>query len=112
MIKIILKKLSAALFLSTVVLFNLCAELNIIPMAEFGALQLKDDNYLFSPSGTLMFKYQKDEEDTSNMPDVIAASLSYGQDIISKGGLLTAFFFILQIVHKLDLQLNHMLQCL
>ncbi len=84
MIKIILKKLSAALFLSTLVLFNLCAELNIIPMAEFGALQLKDDNYLFSPSGTLLFKYQKDEEDTSNMPDVIAASLSYGQDIISK----------------------------
>ena len=85
MLKINLKKLGTVLFLLSAVSFKLCAELNVIPMVNFGALQLKDDNYLFSPSGTLMFKYNKPEEDTSNLPDVIAGSISYGQDIISKG---------------------------
>ena len=85
MIRINLKKLCAVLFLGSVFLFNLCAELNVIPMLDFGALQLKNDNYLFSPSGTLMLKYQKNEDSSSRAPDVVAGSLSYGQDIISKG---------------------------
>ena len=85
MMKFNLKKVCAALLAGTVLLFNLCAELNVIPMVDFGALQLKDDNYLFSPSGTLMLKYQKGEDDASNTPDLIADSVSYGQDIISKG---------------------------
>ena len=85
MIKINLKKAGAIVFFVFTFLFNLYAEFNVIPMADFGALQLKDDNYLFSPSGTLMFKYKKDEDDTSKKPDLISGSLSYGQDIISKG---------------------------
>ena len=85
MSKFNLKKIGAVLFLSSAVLFNLCAELNVIPMVDFGALQIKDDNYLFSPAGTLMFKYKKNENDVSGSPDLIAGSLSYGQDIISKG---------------------------
>ena len=85
MIRFSFKKLSVILFLSNLVLCNLCAELNVIPMVDFGALQLKDDNYLFSPAGTLMFKYKKDENDVSGGPDLIAGSVSYGQDIISEG---------------------------
>ena len=85
MSKINLKKLGTVVILSCMVLVNLCAEFNVIPMVDFGALQLKENNYLFSPSGTLMLKYQKGEEETSKGPDVIAGSLSYGQDIISKG---------------------------
>lgn len=85
MIKLNLKKLSTALVLGCMCLLNLCAEFNVIPMVDFEALQLKEDNYLFSPSGTLMFKYHKAEEDTSNKPDVIAGNISYGQDIISEG---------------------------
>ena len=79
-----MKKLCMLLVLGSAFIFNLFAEFNVIPMIDFGALQLKDDNYLFSPSGTLMFKYHKGE-DISKMPDVITASLSYGQDVISQG---------------------------
>ena len=85
MIRFSFKKLSVILFLSNLVLCNLSAELNVIPMVDFGALQLKDDNYLFSPSGILMLKYKKDENDVSDGPDLVAGSLSYGQDVISKG---------------------------
>ena len=83
--KINLKKPGTVLLLSFIVLFNLSAEFNVIPMVDFGALQLKENNYLFSPSGTLMLKYQKGEEDSSKSPDLIAGSVSYGQNIISKG---------------------------
>ena len=80
-----LKKLSIILFVSSVLLFNLSAELNIIPMIDFGSLQLNADNYLFSPSATMLVKFQKDKEDTSSAPDIISANVSYGQDIILEG---------------------------
>ena len=83
--KINLKKLGAVVFFCSVILCDLCAEFNVIPMVDFGALQIKDDNYLFSPSGTLMFKYQKKEDTASNQPDLIAGSVSYGQDFFTKG---------------------------
>lgn len=57
---------------------------NVIPQIDFGMLQLENDTLLYSPSGTLMFKYQKEEAAEINGPDVIACSFSYGQDIFSK----------------------------
>lgn len=57
---------------------------NVIPQIDFGMFQLENDTLLYSPSGTLMFKYQKEEEAEINGPDVIACSFSYGQDIFSK----------------------------
>lgn len=57
---------------------------NVIPQIDFGMLQLEKDNFLYSPSGTLMFKYQKNEDSDNNGPDIIAGSFSYGQDIFSK----------------------------
>ena len=50
-----LKKLSIMLFVSSVFLFNLSAELNIIPMIDFSSLQLNTDNYLLVRKN-LMFK--------------------------------------------------------
>ncbi|MBO4320500.1 MAG: hypothetical protein J5857_08530 [Treponema sp.] len=54
-------------------------------MLDFGILELQDDSYLFSPAGKLQFKYEKDEGEVSNMPDVIAGYFSYSQDIFSAG---------------------------
>ena len=85
MFRINLKKTGTMLLLGSLFLFNMSAELNVIPMVDFTALQLKEDNYLFSPSGTLMLKYHKAEDDTSDMPDLIAGNISYGQNIISEG---------------------------
>ena len=76
-----------ALFIFTFMgtfLCNLFAEFNIIPQLDFGMLQLEEDNFIYSPAGDFGFKYTKDEDSTSGGPDVIAGSLSYGQDIFSK----------------------------
>ena len=78
-----LKKLAGTLILAVGFLFPLTAEFNLIPILDFGLLQLGEDSFIFSPAGNLQFKYTKDESDTSNSPDVIAGSLSYGQDIFS-----------------------------
>ena len=82
---IYLKRLATAVVFCIAILFNLNAEFNVIPMVDFGAVQIKDDNYLFSPSGTLMVKYQKDENDNSKTLDLFSGSLSYGQDFFTKG---------------------------
>ena len=65
-------------------LFNLNAQVNIIPQLDFGMLQIENNSFLYSPSGCFQFKYKKDEDSDEKGPDVIAGSLSYGQDIFSK----------------------------
>lgn len=84
MLKGILRKLFIGVVFSGIVLFNLNAEINIIPQLEFGMLQLEEKSYIFSPAATLGFKYTKNEASVSAGPDLIAGSLSYGQDIFSK----------------------------
>lgn len=84
MLKRSLRKLTLALIFSAGFLFNLNAEFNIIPVVDFGLLQLEEDSFIYSPAGNFQFKYEKDEADTSSHPDVIAGSFSYGQDIFSK----------------------------
>lgn len=71
-------------FFTGIALCNLTAEFNVIPQLDFGILQLEEDSYIYSPAGSLGFKYTKDEDSVSGGPDVIAGSLSYGQDIFSK----------------------------
>ena len=92
MLKTTLRKLCIGVLFSGIVLFNLSAReksqkdfnFNVIPQLDFGLLQLEEDSYLYSPAGNLGFKYTKNEDSFSDGPDVIAGSLSYGQDIFSK----------------------------
>lgn len=71
--------------------FNLNAEgkkdtkLSVVPDLKFSMLKLKDDNFLYSPFGSLQFMLEKEEGSTSNQPDLITTKFSYGQDIFSKG---------------------------
>lgn len=46
-------------------------------------LQLEKNSYLYSPACNLGFKFSKSENSVSGGPDVIAGSLSYGQDFFS-----------------------------
>ena len=84
MFKMNFRRIIVLLFVIGVFLFNLNAEVNIIPLIDFGMLQLENDNYLYSPTGNFQFKYQKGDDTEVKGPDVIAGSLSYGQDIFSK----------------------------
>ena len=56
---------------------------NIIPQIDFGMLQLKNNTFMFSPSANFQFKYQKEEDIAIKGPNVIAGSISYGQDFFS-----------------------------
>lgn len=82
--KTALKKALIMFSLAGIVLCNLTAEFNVIPQLDFGILQLEEDSYIYSPAGSLGFKYTKNEDSVFDGPDVIAGSLSYGQDIFSK----------------------------
>ncbi len=92
MIKSTLRKLSIGIFLLSFISLNMTAqekskkesEFNFIPQIDFGILQIEKDTFLYSPSGNLQFKYQKNDGSEKKGPDVIAGSLSYGQDFFSK----------------------------
>lgn len=87
----ILRKLCLMAACSVIIQFNLSAQekskkdftFNIIPQLDFGMLQLEKNSYLYSPTGILGFKFSKSENSVSGGPDVIAGSLSYGQDFFS-----------------------------
>ena len=57
---------------------------SVVPNVKFTMRQIQDDNYLYSPFGSLQFMVEKDKDDSSNMPDLISTRISYGQDIFSK----------------------------
>ena len=78
------RKAFVMIIFTGITLCNLYAEFNVIPQLDLGMLQLEEDSYIFRPAGSLGFKYTKDEDTVSFGPDVIAGSLSYGQDIFSK----------------------------
>ncbi len=88
MIKSTLRKLSIGIFLLSFISLNMTAqekskkesEFNFIPQIDFGFLQIEKDTFLYSPSCSLQFKYQKNEGSEKKWPDVISGSLSYGQD--------------------------------
>lgn len=92
MLKRTLRKLCIGILFSGIILFNVNADekskkdftFNVIPQLDFGILQLEEDSYLYSPAASIGFKYSKNEEAASGGPDVIAGSLSYGQDVFSK----------------------------
>lgn len=91
MSKLALRKLCFSGLFSIFILANLNAQeksqkdfkFNIIPQIDFGMLQLEENTFMFSPSGNFQFKYQKEEGASIKGPDVIAGSLSYGQDFFS-----------------------------
>lgn len=88
MIKSTLRKLSIGIIILSLISFNMNAqeksqrdfEFNFIPQIDFGILQIEKDTFLYSPSCSLQFKYQKNEASEKKWPDVISGSLSYGQD--------------------------------
>ena len=92
MIKTTLRKLCLCAVFSVIMPVGLTAQeksqkdfkFNVIPQLDFGMLQLENDTFLYSPAGSLGFKYSKNEGSISAGPDVIAGSLSYGQDLFSK----------------------------
>ena len=84
MIKSTLRRFYLYAAFSLITLFNLHAEFNFIPQVDFGMLQLEKETFLYSSSGCLQFKYQKEEDSAAKGPDVIAGSFSYGQDFFSK----------------------------
>lgn len=89
MLKITLRKLCLAACCFVIIQLSLPAQekskkefsFNVIPQLDFGMLQLEKNSYLYSPAGNLGFKYSKNNDSVSGGPDVIAGSLSYGQDI-------------------------------
>lgn len=91
MLKMTLRKLFFIVACSTTIQFNLSAQekskrdciFNVIPQLDFGLLQLEKNTFMLSPSGNFQFKYQKEEGASIKGPDVIAGSLSYGQDFFS-----------------------------
>ena len=87
MLKITLRKLFIGTLFSGLILFPLNAQekskFNLIPQLDFGLLQLQEDSYIYSPAGNLGFKYTKNQDSLSKGPDLVAGSLSYGQDILS-----------------------------
>ena len=58
---------------------------SVVPNVKFTMRQVQDDNCLYSPFGSLQFMLEKNEDNDSNIPDLISARISYGQDIFSKG---------------------------
>lgn len=88
MIKSTLRKLSIGIIILSLISFNMNAqeksqrdfEFNFIPQIDFGILQIEKDTFLYSPSCSLQFKYQKNEGFEKKWADVISGSLSYGQD--------------------------------
>ena len=87
MSKLIFRKALIMFVFAGIFLFNLNAEFNVIPQLDFGMLQLEKDSYIYSPAGSLGFKYTKNEASEAGGPDVVAGSLSYGQDIFSDDDL-------------------------
>ena len=91
MIKSTLRKLTIGIILLSLISFNINAQeksqkdfkFNIIPQIDFGMLQLENNTFMFSPSGNFQFKYQKEEGAAIKGPDVIAGSISYGQDFFT-----------------------------
>ena len=88
MIKSTLRKLSIGIIILSLISFNMNSqeksqrdfEFNFIPQIDFGILQIEKDTFLYSPSCSLQFKYQKNEASEKKWSDVISGSLSYGQD--------------------------------
>lgn len=91
MLKLTFRKLCLCAIFLILIISNLNAQeksqkefkLNIIPQLDFGMLQLEKNTFMFSPSGNFQFKYQKEESASIKGPDIIAGSLSYGQDFFS-----------------------------
>ena len=91
MFKITFRKLCVCLVYFGAFISNLTAQeksqreykFNVIPQLDFSMLQLENNAFMFSPSGNFQFKYQKEEGAAIKGPDVIAGSLSYGQDLFS-----------------------------
>ena len=89
--KLTLRKLCFGAVFSVFMLAGLSAlektqkefKFNIIPQIDFGMLELENNTFMFSPSGNFQFKYQKEDDAAIKGPDVIAGSLSYGQDFFS-----------------------------
>ena len=89
--KITLSKLCLCALFSVIMIADVIAQeksqndfkFNIIPQIDFGMLQLEKNTFMFSPSGNFQFKYQKEDGAEIKGPDVIAGSLSYGQDLFS-----------------------------
>lgn len=84
MSKLIFRKAFMMFVFAGIFICNLNAEFNVIPQLDFGMLQLEKDSYIYSPAGSLGFKYTKNEDSEAGGSDVVAGSLSYGQDIFSK----------------------------
>ena len=87
MSKLIFRKAFMMFVFAGIFICNLNAEFNVIPQLDFGMLQLEEDSYIYSPAGSLGFKYTKNEDSEAGGPDVVAGSLSYGQDIFSDDDL-------------------------
>ena len=87
MSKLIFRKALMMFVFAGIFICNLNAEFNVIPQLDFGMLQLEEDSYIYSPAGSLGFKYTKNEASEAGGPDVVAGSLSYGQDIFSDDDL-------------------------
>lgn len=79
------RKIILSFILSVFFSLNLFAEFHVIPMLDFGMLRIGENNHLFSPSGKMLFKYQKPEDDVSGGPDSVTVSMSYSQDIFKNG---------------------------
>lgn len=91
MLKLTFRKICLCAIFLILIISNLNAQkksqkefkLNIIPQLDFCMLQLEKNTFMFSPSGNFQFKYQKEESASIKGPDIIAGSLSYGQDFFS-----------------------------
>ena len=57
---------------------------SVVPNVKFAMRQVQDNNYIYSPFGSLQFMFEKNEDNSSNMPDLISTRISYVQDIFSK----------------------------
>jgi len=92
MLKTSFRKFCTGIVISVIFLFSFNAqdksqkefEFNVIPQIDFGVLQIDRETVLYNPSACLQFKYQKNEGYEIKGPDVIAGSLSYGQDFFLK----------------------------
>ncbi|MBP5452632.1 MAG: hypothetical protein J6Y16_10395, partial [Treponema sp.] len=60
-------------------------DFDLIPTIKFEMLQLGEENYLLSPSGSLQLMWTKSEESDSKAPDKITGKVSYSEDIFTKG---------------------------
>ncbi|MBO7638093.1 MAG: hypothetical protein J6S91_03865 [Treponema sp.] len=60
-------------------------DFDLIPTIKSEMLQLGEENYLLSPSGSLQLMWTKSEESDSKAPDKITGKVSYSEDIFTKG---------------------------